>query len=127
MTDEPKVNIEVSRLLGDVLHRDTLERNWQRFCITINGFWAKYNAWPKRIRMYEVIYLDLRDNLLSEEAFAQVLDKLEVIPVPPEEEGRDAALVSEDDEGRRFQYGVDGWDWTPDESAVTWLGVSPES
>lgn len=94
-------------------------KNWVRLCAAIDGFRARYGAWPTRVRMFPATLEHLRNDLLDPRSFAQLESKIELV-------GDEAPMVAEDDEGRSYSYGAEGFsEARPDVSAQEWLGVRP--
>lgn len=96
------------------------DRNWIRFCAALDGFRLRHGAWPTRVRLLHSIVADLRDHLFAPEDFAQISARIEFVT------DEDVGLIAEDDEGRRYDYGQEGFPpRRPDPSAAAWLGVQP--
>ena len=97
-------------------------KNWIRLYAVIDGFRARYKAWPNRVRMSPVIIDDLINNVFDPALFAQIESKLNLV-------GDDAAtLVAEDEGGRNYNYSNDGFTKVkPDISAQDWFCVKPNA
>ena len=78
-----------------------VDRSWIRFCGTVDGFRSRYGSWPTRVKAYPDIVSDLK-NILSDQNYAILLQSLEVIAA-------DEPLVAQDDEGRKYSYGSEGF------------------
>jgi len=126
MPKEHKINIEASRLLAEFLHRDDLQKNWHRLCLTIDGFRSRFGCWPKRAIVSRVLYDGIR-RIFSKRTFALIESKIALVPEDNLVNRVGAFIMAEDDDGRAFRYGHDGHDWPPpDIDADRWLGVCPD-
>lgn len=126
MPEEHKINIKASRLVAELLHRDDLQKNWHRLCLTIDGFRSRFGCWPKRVFINRVQY-DSIQHLFSKDAFNLIESKVALVPEDDLVSKVGAFIMAEDDEGRVFRYGRDGHDWPPpDIHADRWLGVCPD-
>jgi hypothetical protein len=95
------------------------DRNFIRLCAAIDGFFVRYGVWPTRVRLSSVALADLRDHVLGPAAFATVERKLRLV-------ADKVGIVAEDDAGRSYNYGNEGFPETlPEIDAQQWLGVEP--
>lgn len=95
------------------------DKNWVRLCAAVNGFRARYGVWPTKVRMLPAILDDLRNHVFDPASYAQLESKLNLL-------GDDADMVAEDEKGRNYSYGADGFTKDePDIKAQDWLGVKP--
>lgn len=96
------------------------DRNWERLCLTLEGFRSRYGAWPKRVRLFDVCFEELR-SLLRPADFSNLTSKVALWP-------DNAGFVAEDDEGHVFDYGQEAdIEAVTGEKAQAWLGVKPVS
>lgn len=96
------------------------DKNWIRLCAAIDGFRARYGAWPTRVRLFSACVENLRNDLFSPEAYARLTTRLEFV-------ADDASMVAEDDSGRSYDYSMQGFSKSPpDIPAQQWLGVAPD-
>ena len=94
-----------------------IDKNWYRMCAAINGFRARYDSWPTKIHLPEGAIR----HLFSEETLEKLQEKLAIIY-------DDSPYVAEDDLGRSYNYGREGfYDEPPDIQAREWLDVEPDS
>ena len=95
------------------------DKNWVRLCGALDGFYMRYGRWPTRVRVFPASLADLRERLLSPGALAMVESKLQLV-------ADEASMVAEDDEGRSYDYGQEGFPpQRPAPRAAEWLGVEP--
>jgi len=103
------------------------DKNFRRLCFTINGFHARYKAWPTVVRVPAYVIPELRDHILGPEALAKVEAKVRLIPhndgLSDAEQHR---LIAEDGDGRRFDYDADhdAIPTIPEIAAEEWLDVT---
>ena len=91
------------------------DKNWVRLCAAVNGFRSRYGVWPTRVRVFSDGIDNLRNDLFSEEAFSRLTSRLELV-------ADGASIVAEDDSGRSYDYGKDGFPTgDPDIPAQQWL------
>lgn len=92
------------------------DRNWERLCLTLEGFRARHGAWPKRVRMFPSCLDELR-LLFRPSDFTAITSKVELV-------AGDAGFFAENDTGQEFDYAreIDNGDLTG-EQAHAWLGV----
>ena len=96
------------------------DRNWIRLCAAIHGFRDRYGFWPTRVRMSALALEDLRQNVFTPEAMRKIEQQIQLI-------ADEASMVAEDDLGRQYSYGREGF--PRGERVVhaeTWLGVVPD-
>ena len=97
------------------------DQNWIRLCAAIDGLRARYELWPNRILIGRLEHEDLVW-MFTKESYAKLTEKLTFIV------GDDLGMTAEDDEGRKYDYGMEGFSKTqPDIPAIEWLGVEPDS
>ena len=97
------------------------DKNWVRLCAAIDGFRARYKRWPNRILIGRLEHGDLVW-MLTKESYAKLTEKLTFIVQ------EDLGMAAEDDEGRKYDYGMEGFCKTPpDILASEWLAVEPDS
>ena len=53
-------------------------KNWIRFCAAINGFRARFNIWPDRVRVPGLFIQELK-NVLPSESFDKLCSKINLI------------------------------------------------
>lgn len=96
-------------------------KNWVRLCAAIDGFRARYELWPDRIFIGRLEHGDLLW-MFTKQSYAKLTKKLTFII------GEDLGMAAGDDEGRKYDYGMEGFSRTPpDISARDWLDVEPDS
>lgn len=96
-------------------------KNWIRLCGAIDGFRVRYNRWPTRVRMWKMVYEDLRENLFTPESFDKLQGKVELIV------DERAGHIAEDGKGNSYDYGSEGFPKSkPDIDARHWLGIEPD-
>ena len=93
-----------------------IDKNWMRMCAAINGFRARYQRWPVRVRMPQNAIADL----FTSESLAKIQKKLTLVE-------DDSLYIVEDDAGNSYNYGEEGLSPKPDISAHIWLDVTPDS
>jgi hypothetical protein len=92
------------------------DKNLIRFLAAVDGFRARYNRWPTRVRLFPGALKDL-EHILSPTAFRALTTQLTLVPDPK------AAMIAEDDEGGRYHYGQEGFpSMRPKPNAWEWLG-----
>ena len=92
------------------------DRNWIRMCGAIDGFRARYGAWPTKMRLYE----GALDGLFTEATLVALQQRLTLII-----DG--SPFIAEDDAGRSYNYGKEGFSQTePNIKASVWLGITPD-
>jgi uracil-DNA glycosylase family 4 len=85
----------------------------------INGFRVRYKSWPSKIRLPKPILIDLK-TLFREQTFAKIEDRLELIV-------DNTPIVAEDEYGRTYSYGEQGFpEHHPEIGAKEWLGIQPD-
>jgi hypothetical protein len=95
------------------------ERNWVRLCASIDGFRKRHGVWPTRVRAQAICIGDLR-GMFSPEDFDALCATIQLVV------DEEASMVSEDEQGRTFDYGNEGFTPEPEEDpARLWLGVTP--
>src|SRR5215207_6719124 len=95
------------------------DKNWVRLCAAVDGFRARYGAWPTKVRMFPAVLDNLRNHVFDPPSFACLESKLNLVE-------DDAAMIAEDEEGRSYNYGAEGFPKVePDMRAQDWLGVKP--
>jgi hypothetical protein len=93
------------------------DKNFVRLCGALDGFKVRYGRWPIRVVIYPMSLDDLREHVLSPEAFATVMQKVRLV------EG-DAGFQAEDGEGNVYDYANEGFpESRPNPTAEEWLGV----
>ncbi len=93
------------------------DKNWIRVCASIDGFRARHGAWPKRVRVMPIAFVDLASHVLSSLGFALVSSIVEIVPED------DAEMIAEDDSGAEFCYGREGFpDDAPEPTTLAWFG-----
>jgi hypothetical protein len=96
------------------------DKNWIRLLGAIDGFRARYDAWPTRVRIFPASLSDIRDHLFSPELYAKLTQKVQLI-------ADEAPMVAEDDAGNSYSYGDEGFpSKRSSPSARDWLGVEPD-
>lgn len=93
-----------------------IDKNWMRMCAAVNGFRARYQHWPVRMRILE----DAISPLFTPESLAKISEKLELV-----EDG--SLFIAEDDASNSYNYAEEGLSPKPDILAHIWLGVEPDS
>ena len=93
-----------------------IDKNWYRMCAAINGFRARYGSWPTKIHLPEGAI----QQLFSDETFARLEKVLTFVY-----DG--SPFIAEDDLGRSYNYGQEGFFDPPDIRAHEWLKVEPDS
>ena len=91
-----------------------------RILAAIDGFRSHHGVWPNRLRISSSVYDLLHRHLLTPESFRQFQSKMQIIREPeryPED------IVAEDDQGRRYRYGIDRHRDRPDVCSRDWLEV----
>ena len=93
------------------------DKNWGRVCCAIEGFRSVFRRWPTRVRLYAAALKEIRDYILTPEAFAHVTSFIEFV----QEEG--AEMIAEDGTGAQFNYGKQyPVQKPPDITVWEWLG-----
>ena len=94
-------------------------KNWIRFCAAIDGFRARYNHWPKSIRVLDFFPNELQ-RVLSKEDYAKLKSKIEII-------GDNSPFIAIDETGKSYNYGEEGFaKEKPDIWACDWFDVAPD-
>jgi hypothetical protein len=93
-----------------------IDKNWMRMCAAINGFRARFQSWPVRVRLPE----DAISGLFTPKSLAKIEEKLTLV-----EDG--SPYIAEDDTGGSYNYGKEGGGAQPDIPAHIWLDVEPDS
>jgi len=70
------------------------DKNFVRLCAAIDGFRARYKAWPTAVRLFPTALIDLRDDVLGADAFEKLQSKIQLVP-------DEAGMIAEDGTGRR--------------------------
>lgn len=91
-------------------------KSWMRMCAAINGFRARYQRWPLRVRMPK----NAISTLFTPQSLAKISEKLELV-----EDG--SLFIAEDDTGASYNYAEEGSGEKPNITAQTWLDVEPDS
>ncbi|KJS32309.1 MAG: hypothetical protein VR64_07255 [Desulfatitalea sp. BRH_c12] len=91
-------------------------KNWIRLCAAIDGFRARYKAWPTEVRVFDGYIKEMRD-VLGQMGYYDLEKKVRIV-----EDG--LPIVALDDAGRRYSYGDDGVPKKdPDMTAKEWLEI----
>jgi hypothetical protein len=53
------------------------DKNYDRLCVTVDGFYARHGRWPTRVRLGQDELDNLRDELFSPKRWARIASKLE--------------------------------------------------
>ena len=93
-----------------------IDKNWYRMCVAIDGFRARYGSWPTKIHLPAGAI----EYLFTEETFARLEERLTLVY-------DDSPFIAEDDIGRSYNYGKEGFFDPPDIRAREWLNVKPDS
>ena len=94
------------------------EKNLSRLCGALDGFYVRHGAWPSRVRVGRISFEDIQDRLLTPSALETLQRKVRLV------QDRDATFVAEDDFGRSYNYGADGFPATsPPTRAEEYLAV----
>jgi hypothetical protein len=94
-------------------------KNWIRMCAAIDGFRAKYNSWPKTVRVFDFFPSELK-RVLSENDHTKLQSKIDIV-------GDNSLFIAVDETGNSYSYGDEGFSKKePDIRAEDWLGVSPD-
>ena len=89
-------------------------KNWVRLCAAIDGFRARYGAWPTMIKIPQIIIDDLR-SYLGNEMFKKIGSRLTII----EDE---TGFIAVDNQGRQYDYAQEGFpEVPPDVPARIWF------
>lgn len=76
------------------------DKNFVRPCAAINGFRARYRAWPTFVRIRPKALDDPRDLILTPEDFSKVEQEVRLL-------AEVGFLIAEDETGRRYDYDND--------------------
>jgi hypothetical protein len=91
------------------------DRNLVRLLLTVEGFRARYQRWPQRIRFRQG-YIDNLQHILTEEGFLNLTSKLKLVADDVD------GIFAEDDLGGVFSYGQPlSTDGEPDIPVQEWL------
>lgn len=91
------------------------DKNVVRLCAAIDGFRVRYGSWPTVARLWPGCIKDLQQ-CLTPEGFSRIQSKLRLI------EAEGATVQVEDEHGRSYDYGQDGFPETElDIRAEEWL------
>jgi len=94
-------------------------KNWLRFCASIDGFRARYNHWPKSVRVLDFFPNELK-RVLSIEDYTKLISKINII-------GDNSPFIAIDETGKSYSYGEEGFSKErPDIRAQDWFGVTPD-
>lgn len=100
------------------------DKNWIRLCFAIDGFRVRHGSWPSRVRIFPPSLANIRDDLLTAEDFSRITAKIMLVP-----DGD--SMVAEDDTGKSYHLGRDGYPLYPFErpvpNAAQWLDVRLKS
>jgi len=77
-----------------------------RLCASIDGFRARYERWPTRVRIYPEA-LECVRHLLTPAALARLSAQVTLVP------DNSGAIIAEDDSGGSYHYGQEGFTPTP--------------
>ncbi len=92
------------------------DRAWVRLCITINGFRARYGAWPTIVRYHPIGLQVIREQLLDTESLAILEKQFELIA------DDSVSIRAEDEAGRQVTYG-ETLSLPHGEDLREWLGI----
>ena len=93
-------------------------RNWIRFLMTLEGFYAVYGKWPTENRLYRFFIRELQGKL-SIEDFRRLQSKIKLVP---DEEN---PFLSIDEERNTFDYARGGMPHRdPSINAIGWLEIT---
>lgn len=56
------------------------DKEWTRLCLAVEGFRAQYGRWPTHVRLLPGSLQTIRDEILTPESFATVIEKVELLP-----------------------------------------------
>ena len=94
-------------------------KNWIRMCAAINGYQARYNEWPKKVRVPKFFSEEL-ERVATQEQLNKLASKIELI-------ADDSEFVAEGDNNESYNYSREGFpDKQPDISAQDWIGFMPD-
>jgi hypothetical protein len=94
------------------------DRDWVRFCLAVEGFRAKYGAWPTRMRLDPGYIEEFRRSLLSPADFEKLQARIELIAES------EAPFIAEDQHGRTYSSGTEALQRERDDiDAQEWLGI----
>ncbi len=96
------------------------DKNWVRLCLTIDGFRARFDVWPTRLRAKPDIVEDIREHLLTQESWGLLAKKIQLLSDPGVE-----SLIAEDDAGRECAYGSDYSTQSLGVRAAEWPSITP--
>jgi hypothetical protein len=93
------------------------DKNFIRLCAALDGFRARYGEWPVRVVIPAESLADLRDHILTPQAFESIVRKVALVAGA-------SAFRAEDDTGRSYEYGKEGFPTVREgPRAIDWLGV----
>ncbi len=96
------------------------DQSWIRLCAAVDGFYLSHGKWPTRVLLYATAENTLRTIVFSEESFAKLTSRLELLP-------SESPFVAEDDFGNQYSFGQQGFpERRPSPSAEDWIGVQPD-
>ncbi len=96
------------------------DKNWIRLCAAVDGFYVSHGKWPRRVLLYAPAIEDLRTSVFSNESFAKLTARLDLVP-------SESPMVAQDDDGNEYSYGEEGFPQKkPSPSAADWLGLQPD-
>ena len=97
-----------------------IDQPWIRLCAAVDGFYLSHGKWPSRVLLVAPAIRSLRAVVFSEESFAKLTSRLELVPSEP-------GVIAEDDDGNQYNFGRQGFpESRPFPSAEDWLGVQPD-
>jgi len=84
----------------------------------IGAFHAKYGVWPTRLRLHPVVFHTLKEVLLTNDGFAKLVHKLEVVV------GEEAGIIATDEGGRQIDIRTTELGFETSQQAHDWLGLA---
>ena len=88
-------------------------------CAAINGYRARYNEWPKRVRVAKFFPEEL-ELVATQEQLKILASKIELVD-------DDSEYIAEGDHNESYNYGREGFpDKQPDINAQEWIGFMPD-
>ena len=76
-------------------------KNWIRFCAAIDGFRARYNHWPRSVRVLDNFPDELK-RVLSKEDYKRLTSKIGII-------GDNSPYIAIDETGKSYNYAEEGF------------------
>jgi hypothetical protein len=96
------------------------DQSWIRLCAAVDGFHHSHGKWPPRVLIFPTAIKTLRTIVFSEESFAILTSRLELVP-------SESPFVAEDDDGNQYSFGKQGFpESRPSPSTEDWLGLQPD-